>query len=97
MILDALRNMVIGMASVFAVLILISLLIYSLNIIPYLKNKFESRKKSTVNVPESTDTPVQEYEDVTNDTELVAVIAAAVMAYGNLNESDFIVRSIKRR
>lgn len=99
MIVDALLNMVIGMASVFMVLILISLLIASLNIVPYLQNKLNAKKKANVTentafVPEAS---VSSY-DVSNDTQLVAVITAAIMAYGNnASDSDFVVRSIKRR
>ncbi|MBQ1871696.1 MAG: OadG family protein [Lachnospiraceae bacterium] len=99
MIVDALLNMVIGMASVFMVLILISLLIASLNIVPYLQNKLNAKKKAnvtenTASVPEAS---VSSY-DVSNDTQLVAVITAAIMAYGNnASDSDFVVRSIKRR
>ena len=99
MIVDALLNMVIGMASVFMVLILISLLIASLNIVPYLQNKLNAKKKAndtenTASVPEAS---ISSY-DVSNDTQLVAVITAAIMAYGNnASDSDFVVRSIKRR
>ena len=99
MIFDALLNMVIGMASVFTVLILISLLIASLNIIPYLQNKFKNKKKE--DVKEVTETiPEVSFDsyDVSSDTQLVAVITAAIMEYGNnASESDFVVRSIKRR
>ena len=38
------------------------------------------------------------YEDVTDDSELVAVIAAAIAAYeGSGSASDYVVRSLKRR
>ena len=37
------------------------------------------------------------YEDVTDDAELVAVIAAAIAAYEGGSASDYVVRSLKRR
>lgn len=97
--IDALLNMVIGMGSVFAVLILISLLIASLNIIPYIQNKLEAKKKAnaTANVETANNDVIYESYDVSDDTQLVAVITAAIMAYGNASNSDFVVRSIKRR
>ncbi|MBO4214249.1 MAG: OadG family protein [Lachnospiraceae bacterium] len=102
--IDALLNMVIGMGTVFAVLVLISLLIASLNIIPYIQNKLEAKKqaKSAMNNGTSdngtaNNEPIYESYDVSDDTQLVAVITAAIMAYGNASNSDFVVRSIKRR
>ena len=98
MIRDALLNMIIGMGSVFAVLILISLLIAALNIIPYIQNKLKAKKIQDVKTDNIANTQVSyESYDVSNDTQLVAVITAAIMAYGNNTDSDFVVRSIKRR
>ena len=98
MIRDALLNMIIGMGSVFAVLILISLLIAALNIIPYIQNKLKAKKIQDVKTDNIANTQVSyESYDVSDDTQLVAVITAAIMAYGNNTDSDFVVRSIKRR
>ena len=98
MIRDALLNMIIGMGSVFAVLILISLLIAALNIIPYIQNKLKAKKIQDVKTDNIANTQVNyESYDVSDDTQLVAVITAAIMAYGNASNSDFVVRSIKRR
>ncbi|MCR5374495.1 MAG: OadG family protein [Lachnospiraceae bacterium] len=98
MIRDALLNMIIGMGSVFAVLILISLLIATLKIIPYIQKKINSKKLQDV-MTEGITKALDSYEsyDVSMDTQLVAVITAAIMAYGNNTDSDFVVRSIKRR
>ena len=102
--IDALLNMVIGMGTVFAVLVLISLLIASLNIIPYIQNKLEAKKQAknamnngTSDNDTANNEPIYESYDVSDDTQLVAVITAAIMAYGNASNSDFVVRSIKRR
>jgi sodium pump decarboxylase gamma subunit len=98
MIRDALLNMIIGMGSVFAVLVLISLLIAALKIIPYIQNKLKAKQIQDIKTESATNTQVNyESYDVSNDTQLVAVITAAIMAYGNNTDSDFVVRSIKRR
>ena len=39
----------------------------------------------------------EEQEQLTDDTELVAVIAAAIASYEGTSTSDFVVRSIRRR
>ena len=93
-------NTAIGMGTVFAVLILISLIIACFGFIPAIQAAFAKKKEApaapveapvVAPVPE----PVQEEAD---DTELVAVIAAAIAAYeGSTNTEGFVVRSIRRR
>lgn len=93
-------NTVICMSIVFAVLIFISLIISCFNIFPYLEAK--KKEKAAKNV-ENKDTVVtqieqrEEQEQLTDDTELVAVIAAAIASYEGTSTSDFVVRSIRRR
>lgn len=90
-------NTIISMSVVFIVLILISLIIWAFNIIPY----FEKKKKANAN--EQQTEPVieqikqREEQQLMDDTELVAVIAAAIAASEGTTTSDFVVRSINRR
>ncbi len=91
----ALMNTVIGMGTVFAVLILISLIISCFTLI----SKFESKQKKEEPAPAAA--PVVEQiaakEELSDDTELVAVIAAAVAAYEGAASTDgFVVRSIRK-
>lgn len=89
-------NTLMGMGVVFAVLILISLIIYCFKIFPYLEQKIKKNDKTTVPVTSET---VQEVQPVAamDDLELVAVIAAAIAASTGTSTDDFVVRSIKRR
>lgn len=93
-------NTVISMAVVFAVLILISLLISCFKIFPYLEKKKAAKAATTVagNAQEqTTETVTVDEPQVADDTELVAVIAAAIAASTGTSTSDFVVRSINRR
>ena len=93
-------NTVICMSIVFVVLIFISLLISCFKIFPYLEAKKREKAvkallaedSTTVEQPDVVEIPQQE-----DDTELVAVIAAAIAAYEGTSTSDFVVRSIRRR
>ena len=93
-------NTLICMSIVFVVLIFISLLISCFKIFPYLEAK---KKEKTAKALEANKAPevVQAVETVVpqqeDDTELVAVIAAAIAAYEGTSTSDFVVRSIRRR
>lgn len=98
--IKAALNTVICMSIVFVVLIFISLLISCFKIFPYLEAKKKEKAAKTLKTndapkvaqPETVVTPQQE-----DDTELVAVIAAAIAAYEGTSTSDFVVRSIRRR
>lgn len=93
-------NTVLGMGTTFVVLIFLSFIIWLLKFIPVLEKKF---RKSPEAVPSSEGTaaapaPVPAADtDMTDDTELAAVIAAAVAAAEGTSPDGFIVRSIKRR
>lgn len=93
-------NTVISILIVFAVLVLISLLIACFNIFPYLEKKAAQKSSQTVQ-KEPADIAVNEAEtggvQEADDTELVAVIAAAIAASSGGSVSDFVVRSIIRR
>ena len=87
-------NTLIGMGTVFVVLILISLIISCFSFIPKLQEKF-SKKAAPAAAPVPA-APVVEEEELADDTELVAVIAAAIAAYEGTSTDGFQVRSIKR-
>lgn len=92
-------NTLLGMGTVFTVLIFISLIISLFKFIPAIENVFKKKPKEVKVVPtvESENVLEEVSEDVTDDTELVAVIAAAVAAYEGTTTDGLIVRSIKRR
>lgn len=92
-------NTIVSISIVFAVLILISLIIYAFNIFPYLEKKKKEQNMAAAEVnaapSETVAAPVE--EDVMDDIELIAVIAAAIAASEGTSTSDFVVRSINRR
>ena len=92
-------NTLIGMGTVFAVLILLCLIISCFNIFPKLEAKKKSKKVEVAAAPIA---QIIEKEEMSDDSELVAVITAAIHAYEQSNSvigttDDFVVRSIKRR
>lgn len=94
-------NTVLGMGTVFVVLIFISFIIYLLGYIPKLQQKLANKDKK---VEEKKEAPVQAAPapaataaDAADDGELVAVIAAAIAAAEGTSTDGFVVRSIKRR
>lgn len=101
--MKAALNTLMGMGTVFAVLILIIFLISAFAFIPKIQEAFSGKKEEK---KDTTDKVVEQiikneeiaYEDVTDDAELVAVIAAAIAAYeGSGSASGYVVRSLKRR
>ncbi|MCR4956040.1 MAG: OadG family protein [Lachnospiraceae bacterium] len=96
MVQQALLNVLMGMGSVFAVLIIICLIIYAFNIFPYL----EEKKKASQSKPQESataPTPTVSATESTDDAALVAAITAAISAYTGMSDDGFIVRSIVRR
>ena len=97
-------NTLMGMGTVFAVLILIIILISSFSLIPKIQAAFSGKKEEK---KDTTDKVVEQIikkeevaysEDLSDDAELVAVIAAAIAAYeGSGSASGYVVRSLKRR
>lgn len=96
-------NIVMGMGTVFAVLILIAFLI---SLFGYV-NKWEENMKNKKNDNEEPKlivapvavapiVPAVE-EDIVDDLEVIAVISAAIAASMNTSTDGFVVRSIKRR
>ena len=92
-------NTVLGMGTVFVVLIFLSFVIWLLKFIPVLEKKFRKNRAEETQAEVQTEAAyaAAEEEDVTDDTELAAVIAAAVAAAEGTSADSFIVRSIKRR
>ena len=95
-------NTVICMSIVFAVLMFISALISGFKIFPYLEEqkKAKAAAAAKANVAENnvvTQIEQREEQELVDDTELVAVIAAAIAAYEGTSTDGFVVRSIRRR
>ena len=93
-------NTIISMSIVFTVLVLISLIISCFKIFPYLEQKRKEKEtaKTSIENDDVVNQIVQrEEQQLTDDTELVAVIAAAIAASTGTSTSDFVVRSIRRR
>lgn len=92
-------NTIMCIAIVFAVLIVISLVISAFKLIHLAQEK--SEKAANASVPEKAGDSfveqISEREKSQNDTELIAVIAAAVAAFTGTSTDDFVVRSIRRR
>lgn len=87
-------NTLLGMGTVFLVLILISAIISCFKYIGGAEKK-EKEAPAPV-VPQPADVPPAEEEDVTDDLELVAVISAAIAAAEGTSADGLVVRSIKR-
>lgn len=88
-------NTLMGMGIVFAVLILISLIIYCFKIFPYIEQK--AKKAAVLPAVEERTAEDTTAVAVQDDLELIAVIAAAIAASTGTSTDDFVVRSIKRR
>lgn len=92
-------NTLMGMGTVFAVLILIYGIISLFNFIPKIEAVF-SKKKDVQPTTTSVDNAISqivESEELTDDLELVAVISAAIAAYeGSSSTDQYVVRSIRR-
>lgn len=101
----ALLNTLLGMGTVFAVLIFISLLISLFAYIPKLQQTFGKKQEAPGHVSEpgkfrfraKSEEPLKaEEKDYIDDRELVAVITAAIAAYQGTSTDGLVVRSIKR-
>jgi sodium pump decarboxylase gamma subunit len=93
-------NIVMGMGTVFTILILIAVIISFFSFInkweENMKNKKKNSNTETTAVPAA---PVIEeaVEEQVDDLEVVAAISAAIAASMNTSTDGFVVRSIKRR
>ena len=89
-------NTLLGMGTVFCVLILISLIIGLFGFIPKLQDKL-SKKPAAAEAPKpvaAVAAPAAAEEELSDDLELVAVISAAIAAYEGTSSADgFVVRT----
>ena len=92
-------NTVMGILTVFVMLIIISLIISCFKLIPAIVDFFANRKekKAKANEPVVDTTVTAVEETVEDDLELIAVITAAIAASTGASTDSFVVRSIKRR
>ena len=102
---NAALNTVLGMGTVFVILILICLIIYCFNFIPKIQASFsgkknepaEKKEKPAVSAAPAAPAVQTAEQNPMDDCELVAVIAAAVAASeGAPSPEGFVVRSIRR-
>ena len=92
-------NTLMGMGTVFAVLILIALLIYCFNFIPKIQAAFSKKDNKAEAAANNAVAQIVENEAVQeeDDLELIAVIAAAIAASEGAASTDgYVVRSIRR-
>ena len=97
----AFMNTLLGMGTVFIVLILISLIISCFTFIPKIQAAFTKKPQQEAAKPVPAAPKVSApaaVEEETDDLELVAVIAAAIAASEGAASTDgFVVRSIRKR
>ena len=96
-------NTLIGMGTVFVMLIVIMFIISILRFVPAIIDGVSAKKEKdkSADVDESMDKAiagiVEREEEVSDDSELVAAIAAAIAAYEGESSTDgFVVKSIRR-
>ena len=96
------QNTLMGIGTVFIMLIVMCLIISLFKVINNIQTNYENKKKDAEYVEPAADSAfvqqVSQREAVQNDGgELIAVIAAAIAASTGTSTDDFVVRSIKRR
>ena len=91
-------NTLMGMGVVFIVLILISFIIGLFGYINKFEAKLAEKKASQAPQPVKKEAPkaVETGKELSGDTELVAVIAAAIAAYEGTSPDGIVVRSIRK-
>lgn len=96
---NAALNTLLGMGTVFFVLILISFIISAFGLISKVENAMknkESKKEIKEEAVNNTIAQIEEREELADDLELVAVIAAAIASYEGTSTDGFVVRSIRK-
>ena len=89
-------NTLLGMGTVFLVLIFISILISCFKFISVFENKMKAKNAAPAPAAAPVAAPAAEEEELVDDLELVAVITAAIAASTNSSTDSLVVRSIKR-
>ncbi len=104
LMLKATMDTLMGIGTVFVVLILISFIIWALGGIPRLQAKFSKNNKDEdmqtikTDAVDNTIAQIIAKEEGSDELELIAVIAAAIAAAGGKVSTDgFVVRSIRKR
>ncbi len=90
-------NTLLGMGTVFVVLIFLAFLISLMKYIPVLMSFFEKKDKEAEAKEVVQTEAVAETAELTDDLEIIAVITAAIAAQEGTSTDGFVVRSIKRR
>ncbi len=96
---NAALNTLLGMGTVFAVLILICFIISAFGLISKVENALKnkaSKKEIKEEAVNNTIAQIEEREELADDLELVAVIAAAIASYEGTSTDGFVVRSIRK-
>lgn len=90
-------NTLLGMGTVFVMLILMSGIISLMKYIPQLLEPKKNIETIPAPAPVPVEAPILAEEDLSDDKELAAVISAAIAAYeGESSVDGFVVRSIRR-
>ena len=90
-------NTLLGMGTVFAVLIFLAFLISLMKYIPIVMDMFTKKEKDAVKAESVNNDAVMAESEVSDDLELIAVITAAIAAQEGTSTDGFVVRSIRRR
>lgn len=98
-------NTILGIGTVFVMLIVMSLIIYCFRVIPVIQDKLSGKNaapaadaaKAKVKPAIVADTVQDSLVDVSDDLALIAVISAAIAASEQIPIDSFRVRTIKRR
>ena len=96
---EAAFNTLIGMGTVFIVLMIISFIIWLFKFIGIAEKKAAAKKENQTAVPltdPGSKPVIEEKKELKDDRELVAVIAAAIAAYEGTDPDGIIVRSVRR-
>ena len=90
-------NTLMGISIVVLMLAFISILISLFGFIPKLQDKLSKKKEDVQTAAvDNVVAQIEEKEELSNDTELVAVITAAICAAENTSGDSFVVRSIRK-
>lgn len=96
-------NTLLGMGTVFCILILISLIISLFGFIPKIQAAFAKKETKAVETETAVDNTIAqiiENEELSDDTEIIAVISAAIAAYeaenGYVSADGVVIRSIRK-
>lgn len=89
-------NTLMGIGIVFLMLLFLSIIIAQFKHISKIEQKFAGKKEVAAPAKAPAAAPVQVEEELVDDGELIAVIAAAIATSENTSTDSFVVRSIKK-